>query len=71
MSQYIVKDARGNMVLARDRIVSYTIVARELLTIAAVRPVSVWRHDTITGQQSYDGDRTRRLSDAICAQTPR
>jgi hypothetical protein len=65
--QYVIKDAHGKAVLARDRIPSYTYWAREVLTINAALPVTVWAHHTIHGTTWYDGGRTRKLSDAIVA----
>ena len=70
MTRYLLRDARGNNVRSLNRIASYADEARNMLgelKFGRSAPFSVWRHDTITGAQSYDADRTRRLSDAIVA----
>lgn len=70
MTQYLFRDARGNNVRAVAQIASYAAEARNMLgelKFGRSLPFSVWRHDTVTGVLSYDGARTRRLSDAIVA----
>lgn len=67
MTQYIVKDARGTDVQSLDQITSYAKVAREMLSIGATLPLTVWKHNTLTATQSYDGKRTQQLSSAVVA----
>ncbi len=63
--QYVIKDGHGKAVQSRTRFSTYTRVAQELLSARAVLPFTVWQHNTITGTQSYDGARTRRLCDGV------
>lgn len=60
--QLIIKDAQGKALQSLNRIDSYVQTAANMLSLDARRPFSVWRLDTITGVQSYDGSRTQRLS---------
>lgn len=63
--QYIIKDGRGNAIRSLDRFSCYTVVARDTLSIGAVLPFTVWKHNTVTGVTSYDGERTRRLCEGV------
>lgn len=63
--QYIIKDGQGKDLQSLNHIHSYAQTAANMLSLGARRPFSVWRLDTISGIQSYDGARTRRLSDEV------
>jgi hypothetical protein len=65
MCQYVIKDGRGKSLQSRDRFPNYANVAREMMETGAPLPLTVWRHDTIHGTQSYDANRTRKLSDGV------
>jgi hypothetical protein len=65
MCQYVIKDGRGKSLQSRPRFPSYTDVAQEMMEIGATLPLTVWRHDTLHGTQSYDSVRTRKLSDGV------
>lgn len=63
--QFIIKDGRGDSRLVHNKIPSYRYVAREMATLQAIKPYTVWRHETLTGERTYDGRRTQSLSDAV------
>jgi hypothetical protein len=66
--QFLIKSGRGKPLQSFDRITSYAAVARGLMQTNECRPFSVWQHNTITGMQRYDSERTRRLSAAVVSQ---
>lgn len=66
--QYLIKDGNGKTLQSFERITSYAAVARGLMQTKERLPFSVWQHNTITGTQRYDSERTRRLSDAVVSQ---
>lgn len=69
MKQFIVKDGHGKAVLSHNKVPSYAYLAREVTAANAVRPVTVWQHDTLKGSHHYDSERTRKLSGALVRQT--
>lgn len=65
--QLLVKDACGRLLTSCDNIKSYRRFARLLRSLDPVIPLTVWQHDTITGNQRYDGKRTAKLSAVMVA----
>ena len=63
--QYTIKDGHGKSLQSRSAFPNYTNVAKQMRSIGAVLPLTVWVHNTITGVQSYDAHRTRRLSEGV------
>lgn len=71
--QYIIKDGHGKSVQLRDRFPNYAKVGREMLAFKAVLPLTVWMRADGHAGETYDGQRTRKLSAGVmlCIQRDR